>query len=222
MTTLTLVVRNGHYFVNIDGNLWLIDTGATSSFGETPNLSICGETFELASNYLGLTAKTLSEMVGDNCVGLIGTNILSRFDLIFDTIDGNFIISKDELSHTGQSVFLNQFKGIPIVSAHISGTEYQMFLDTGAQLSYFQNNSIREFPASGVINDFYPGFGEFQTETHEVPITLGGIDFMIRCGTLPGLLGMTLMMENVQGVIGNAIFANRIVGYFPRQCRMVL
>ena len=41
-------------------------------------------------------------------------------------------------------------------------------------------------------------------------------------GTLPGLLGMTLMMAGAQGIIGNQILTNRVVGYFPRRRLLVL
>jgi hypothetical protein len=57
---------------------------------------------------------------------------------------------------------------------------------------------------------------------HDVPVSIGGIAFTLRCGTLPGLLGMTLMMASTEGIVGNAILSNRSVGYFPRRRVMVL
>ena len=63
--------------------------------------------------------------------------------------------------------------GIPIVIAQIAGRDYRMFFDTGAQISYFQDDSLTDFPASGSITDFYPGFGQFQTDTYLIEISLG-------------------------------------------------
>lgn len=92
-----------------------------------------------------------------------------------------------------------------------------MFFDTGAQISYFQEDTITDFPSAGTVTDFYPGVGQFQTDTHQVQVGLGESAFTLRCGTLPGLLGATLMMADTSGIIGNQIMENRVIGYFPRR-----
>jgi hypothetical protein len=92
-----------------------------------------------------------------------------------------------------------------------------LFFDTGAQISYFQDESLSTYPSAGELTDFYPGFGQFQTDTYNVPIRIGSEQFTIRCGKLPGLLGMSLAMADVQGILGNQILLDRRVGYFPRE-----
>jgi len=222
MNTLPLELRDGHVFVEIGGELWLVDTGATSSFGTSGNVSIAGEQFNLGSGCLGLTAETLSQFVGVPCAGLLGADVLGRFDHIFDAAGGQLSLSTAELSHRGQSVRLDDFMGIPIVTARVGGNDYRMFFDTGAQISYFQDDSLRDFPSAGSFADFYPGFGQFETDTHEVPLSLGEIAFTLRCGTLPEVLGVTLMKAGTEGIVGNSILADRTVGYFPRRRLMVL
>ena len=106
---------------------------------------------------------------------------------------------------------------IPILTARISDSECRMFFDTGAQISYYQDDALTDFPVDENITDFYPGVGQFQTDTYQVDISLSGIDFTLRCGTLPGLLGATLKMADTQGIIGNQIMNNRVIGYFPRR-----
>jgi hypothetical protein len=107
--------------------------------------------------------------------------------------------------------------GIPILTARISDSDYRMFFDTGAQISYLQDDAITGFPPAGSVTDFYPGVGQFQTDTYQVQVGLGDCAFTLRCGTLPGLLGVTLMMADTSGIIGNQITENRVVGYFPRR-----
>jgi hypothetical protein len=222
MNTIALQHRDGHVFVELGGELWLLDTGAPTSFGTSRSLSIAGERFSLGTSYLGLTAGTLSQFVGVPCAGLLGADVLGRFDHILDAVGGTLSISTGEFSHSGQGVRLDDFMGIPIVSARVGSSDYRMFFDTGAQISYFQDNSLTEFPPAGSVTDFYPGVGQFQTDTHDVPLSLGGIAFTLRCGTLPDSLGMTLMMASTKGIVGNAILTNRTVGYFPRRRLMVL
>ena len=54
--------------------------------------------------------------------------------------------------------------------------------------------------------------GAFETDSHQVPVRVGEMDFTLRCGRLPALLGATLMMAGTHGIL-----AGRVVGYFPRR-----
>lgn len=106
--------------------------------------------------------------------------------------------------------------GTPIVTVRVGGSGHGMFFDAGARISCFQDDSLAEVPPAGSVTDFYPGVGRFQTETHEVPVPLGGVAFTLRCGGLPGLLGMTLMMAGTRCIVGNAIRSKRSVGCSSR------
>ena len=217
MTTLPLIFNHGHLFVQLEENLWLFDTGAPTSFGSSHSLTFAGEQFSLAQSYFGLTAETLSRFVRVQCCGLLGADILGRFDHIINIGKGLLTLSIAELSHDSQCIFMDEFMGIPVVTAHIGSMDYRMFFDTGAQISYFQGDSLADFPPAGSVSDFYPGVGQFQTQTYEVPVTLGCNSFVLRCGSLPSMLGATLMIADTQGIIGNQVLMDRIVGYFPRR-----
>ena len=222
MSTLPLEFRDGHLFIELSSELWVFDTGAPNSFGTSPNPTIAGEQFNLSTSYLGLDAELLSQFVGVTCAGLLGADVLGRFDHIVDIPRGALTMSTDELSHSGQTVPLDEFMGIPIVTARIGDQDYRMFFDTGAQVSYFQDDLLATFPPSGVVSDFYPGVGQFETDTFMVPFALGEEAFSLRCGQLPDLLDMTLQMASVKGIVGNAILRDRTVGYFPRRRMMAL
>jgi len=77
MITKELKFLKGHLFVSIDGNDWLIDTGAPSSFGDIQELEIAGKDFLLSNEFSGLTATKLTGHVDHTTVGLIGTDILN-------------------------------------------------------------------------------------------------------------------------------------------------
>ena len=222
MEQLPLQLRDEHLFLEAAGSLWLLDTGAPTSFGSVPALALAGELVRFPNSYLGLNVAALSEFVGVQCAGLLGADVLERFDFLFDVPNSTATISTGQLDHVGARAALDEFMGIPIVSVGIRGIDYRMFLDTGAQISYFQHESLASFPAAGRVTDFYPGFGRFETETCNVDITLAGVEFTLRCGALPGLLGATLMMAQTEGIIGNVVFRDRLVGYFPRRRLLVL
>jgi hypothetical protein len=216
-TVMPLSVRNGHLFLEHEGALWLIDTGAPSSFGRSSRLTLAGETFRLAADYLGLTPDALSRAIGTPCAGLLGADVLGRFDHVFDLAAGTLTLSTGTLYHTGQTIPLTMFVGIPILEVRIAGADYRMFFDTGASVSYLQEPLLQHFPETGTVTDFYPGFGVFETETHRVEMQLGGRAVSLRCGTLPDLLGSTLLMAGTRGIVGLELLQEGAVGYFPRR-----
>ena len=163
-STLPFYLRKGHLFLETTDGLWLFDTGAPTSFGSAGALTLAGEDFQLDDTYLGLTAVALSRFVDVECVGLLGADVLAKFDFVLDAPNGTATISTAELECAGPTVDLEEFMGIPIVPARIRGIDYRMFFDTGAQISYFQDDSLTSFPTAGTVTDFYPGFGEFETK----------------------------------------------------------
>jgi len=208
-------------FLESHGSLWLLDTGSPTSFGSSP-ITIEGEEFQLGSSHYGLTAANLSELTRVDCAGLLGADILIKFDFVLDAPQGTVELSRQELEHVGETVPLEEFMSIPIVSTRIGYENHPMFFDTGAQLSYFQHDSLEEYPPGGVVTDFYPGVGQFQTETYELNMLLGSTEFVVRTGTLPELLATSLMMAGVDGIVGNQILADRRIGYFPRRRLLVI
>jgi hypothetical protein len=222
MITLPIVFRDGHLFVEIEGWLWLFDTGAPESFGQSNEIIVDGLRFLLNKGYMELSASTLSQFVGVECRGLIGADILGQFDHVIDIFTGTVTISTGDLKHPGKTFALSEFMGIPILTAEIASTDYRMFFDTGAQISYFQEDTLTDFPNAGIVTDFYPGVGQFQTDTYQIQVSLGDCVFPLRCGKLPGLIGATLMMAETSGIIGNQIIENRAIGYFPRRKALCL
>lgn len=217
-----LLFLNGHLFLQLDHGLWLLDTGAPGSFGNAPLITLAGRQFALESEYLGLTPASLSGLLGMDCCGLLGMDVLSKFDLVLDVPNGQITISTGELAFEGSRVDLEDFLGIPIVRVHVGGWERRVFLDTGAQISYFSAEVLEGFPAAGRAKDFYPGLGEFETETHLVAVELGGERYSLRSGELPLLLGLTLQLADSEGIVGNEVFRERAAAYFPRRRQLVL
>ena len=221
MQDFTLIPKEGHLFVNIDGYNWLLDTGAPTSFG-TSQIAIERQDFSIPANYMGLTAEQLSEFVNHPTTGIIGADVLNKFDILIDMKNERVSFSTEQIALDGEALKITDFMGIPIIQASISGADRRMFFDTGAQISYFQDESLDTFPSAGVVTDFYPGIGQFQTVTYWVNATFGKMQYKLHCGSLPKLLGMTLMMAGTEGIIGNEILQDRVAGYFPRRQELVL
>lgn len=222
MQRLSLALASGHLVVTMGEHRWLLDTGSPVSFGQATTLELDGQRFTVAEEYMGLDAAGLSALVGEPLSGLLGTDILSRLDIELDLGAGWLGVSLQPLELRGVETALDEFMGLPILLIESDDGEHRMFFDTGAQISYFQHNGLGRFRSAGELRDFFPGLGEFHTDTHIVPFRMGPLAFEFRCGRLPELLGLTLAIAGVDGIVGNEICVGRKIGYFARRRLLVL
>lgn len=212
---------NGHIYTEIDGSDWLIDTGSPASFGKIDTIKISNKTFSIQSSLLDLNSTTLSEYVKYETVGLLGTDILNEFNIIFNIKNQQINFSTDKIDLDGEIITLDDVMGIPVVVATVKNNNSRMFFDTGAQISYIQKEDLSYYDSLGTVKDFYPGVGQFETDTAIVDLQLGNLGYKLKCGSLPEMLNMTLLMTQINGIIGNEIMSDAIVGYFPKDCKLI-
>jgi hypothetical protein len=223
MATVTnpLVFRNNHLYVQINGALWVYDTGADSSFGVRP-VSLLGPAQNISADYAGFTAADISGFLGEAVEGIIGADLINPFDHLIDLRTNTLTVSDEELSCDGHVQSLDFFMGVPMLEAQVGGARCKLFFDTGAQISYYQSSVPPGAEPAGTVDDFFPSAGEFSSETYRFPIVLNGFSPVVRCGKLPGLMGMSLGMAGVSGILGNELMRNRVTGYFPRRQSLIL
>ena len=220
--TYPLLFENKHLFMILNDKKWLIDTGSPVSFGEEASLSICNQIFKIANTYGTLDAKELTSHIGLEVTGLIGVDILNKFDILFSINKYEVTFTNNSLNLEGDVLSIDSFMGIPILHVTVDEHTYNMFFDTGAQISYLQSPLLKDFPSNGTITDFYPDIGEFKTETYLIDIDIGLSEYRLVCGSLPALLSETLMVASAQGIISNEVMKDKIVGYFPRRHKIVI
>jgi len=219
-----LVKKNDHLFIEIEKELWLIDTGSPASFG-THSINIGGKDFNIPQSFMGmLDTDYIREQTKVDCAGLIGSDILNRFDFIFDLQNEEITLSTDELSMEGNYISLGNVMGCcPIaIQVEVEQNRHTFLLDTGAAISYFAGIRIDHFDSLGRFHDFHPGNGDFETDMYLVPVSIGDVKLNLRGGTLPSAMEMQIGMLGAHGIIGNELMDNRKVGYFPRRKMLVL
>jgi hypothetical protein len=213
--------ENGHIIVTFGEADWMIDTGSPSSFGVS-SVNILGTTHQVLRQLMGFSAEALSQAIHITVTGLIGTDILNQYHILFDLPKGIATISQEQLSVEGLILPMDGLMGIPIISVGFQGNEIKVFFDTGAQVSYCQQEMLEQFPFVMQFQDFYPGLGNFNTDLYAVEFQIGNETHCLNCGSLPPLLNATLMMSDTQGIIGNDLIENRKLGYFPLIQQMVI
>lgn len=197
---------NGHLFVSIQGQNVLIDTGVPVSIGNQPTWYFNHEVHQLSQSYLGVTIPELSRLVGAPIDILMGCDILKKLFVTLDLRGKRVSFYSQPNAHGGPSLEMRLFMGVPFVDVEAGGTVYEMFVDTGAKLSYIGKEIAESMMPVGMEKDFYPGLGEFETPVYEVPLRLGGHELSLRCGVLPDVLEATMKIAGKRGIIGAQLF----------------
>jgi len=186
-----------------DGH-WILDTGSPQSFGDQRSINLADKIFEVSPSFMGLNAKSLSDLSGISVQGLIGTDILNEFDIFFDVKSGQVTFGSVQSESIGKSFPIDFVMGVPKTTIQIQGREVAMVFDTGATFSYWQDLALDSFPEKEIRLDYFPGIGEFEVKTYHVPITLGDLSFQLEYGRLPEMLGMTLSLIGADGIWADA------------------
>jgi hypothetical protein len=135
---------------------------------------------------------------------------------------GQVTFSDLPLNTEGKSFPIGFVMGVPTANIQIQSRRVGMVFDTGATFSYWQDSALDSFPEKETRKDYFPGIGEFEVKTFHVPVTLGNLEFQLECGRLPEMLGLTLSLIGVEGILGNEFFRDIKLGYLPRRKQIVL
>jgi hypothetical protein len=225
MPAYSLQLRSNLMFLEHNG-LWLIDTGSPFSVSSRVE-TICLDGIEcpLRRRLPGFAIEDLTEIIGFEATGLLGGDILNRFDWIFDLPNQTITVTAGELDLPGARLPLEGFFSVPAISATVRGELIRALLDSGAELSYFPPRLLEGCAIGEQFRDFNPYLGWFDVDLHEVSAQIGNSQFILRSGAVRDeiqILAMTLQLAGASGLIGNQIFHDRRVGYFPRRGTLIL
>jgi hypothetical protein len=206
---LTLV--NGHLVARINEQAVLIDTGIPISLGSQTGWHFLNEIHQLSQDYMGITLQYLCKVVGTQIDIMLGADILKKHHVIIDLAKNRVSFSSQPLFHSVYSIKMETFLGAPIATLTVSGKDCQMFMDTGAKLSYVDHETALKYTPIGKEKDFYPGIGEFETDVFDIPFQLGLLKFNLRCGVLPPILEKTLQVTGKCGIVGTELYQKYLV-----------
>ncbi len=218
MCEYPLRLSQGHLLARIDGQEWVLDTGSPLSFGDPGAIELAGERNPLARSGAGVDARALSGFLGEACAGLLGTDLLGRFDHRFDVAGGSWTLAGEELAlEGGVPLAAPLCLGVPRVQAEVSGRTLEAFFDTGAWLSYLPEDCLEGCPGEGTVQDFLPAFGTFEVETFRVEVGLGAWRGSLRCAALPEAIALLLGLTGTEGILGSEVLTGQPVLWSPRR-----
>ena len=212
----------------IGDRMALIDTGSPTSISSLP-FNFGATLYTPPDQMMGVTTNELSDLAGITIDILIGCDILSEYKIRIRWQDHCIDIGNDTPNGTADDP-MDLIKGCPVFPLRIGSRETRAIFDTGAHLSYISPALIAGIPQSGEKEDFHPINGHFTAPTYNVETALGGINFTMVYGTLPGLLGistdMAMSMSSSSAVIGTQLleyfdctlsWKERTISWSPKQ-----
>lgn len=198
---------DGHIIVSMNTFDYIVDTGSSASFGHGDHIIINEKHFSLSKNDpSGITIDSLNSLSGLQVHGLIGMDILIRFDIKFT--ENQMIFSDTPTSNDPTSIRLpivEMILGVPIINLNIEGKTRRIFFDTGAKISYISEDLLVR-KSIGKMDDFHPLIGKYQTSIYHVNVKINEQAHQLTFGTLPSVLKMLLIMGRTEGIIGTELF----------------
>ena len=199
---------------------FLIDTGAPMSFGRC-DVEVESESFEVASDYMGVGIEAISEKVNFDLDGLMGADILNEFTFTIHWHEQTIEFAESPV--LGEGIELEEVMGLPYIADVTCGDQtFTCYVDTGASITHINAIGADHGEFAGTHDDFHPSFGDFTTSIHECSLALGGSTFKARVGQLPEGADMLLGMLGVDGVLGSDLWKAYKTTFIPSEAKLIL
>ncbi len=203
-------IINDHPILMGNGQNILVDTGSPISIHPSGKLVFGENEFTVKSSVPGVSTNYISEKVGCEINGLLGMDIINSMPILFSLKDGVMFLDDDAeySAHFKMCPLSPMSGGLLAITISVNGKEANMIVDSGAPISYIHRDFVSGLESVGIVNDFSPFIGDFQTETFlcEVDTMVNQDAYSQRFGIPPQAVSMTLGMLNVDGVIGIELF----------------
>ncbi len=211
-STRPLVVRRGHLMIRGGrGRIAILDTGSPMSIGRGSEYRVAGQVFNPSSTMSSIL-DTAGEHIGRPVEWLLGHDFFAGNRVLIDWRARQVrILPSNEHTPDGIAIPIELMMGVPVVTGRSRTGAVRAVVDSGASLSYVPAAVVESLTPIGRRSDFYPGFGQFETDVWRVRAEIGGRRLLITAGILPPMLQMMFgMILGPDGwIVGSDFFRNR-------------
>jgi hypothetical protein len=210
-----IVIRKGHILLRGGhGRLALLDTGSPVSIGRGAEYRVAGQVFD-PSDAMQSVLDAVGEHIGRRVDWLLGHDFFAANRVVIDwrARQTHVLFGRSITDSRGFTIPIELVMGVPVVTGRSTHGRVRAVIDSGASLSYVPANVVQGLTPIGKRSDFYPGFGEFETDVWRVRAEIGGRRITISAGILPPML--QLMFGLILGangwIVGSDFFRNRVM-----------
>ena len=200
-----LIKEDLHLIIELDGNSLLLDTGAPYTIANKGVIKFCNSNDPAAKNMTGVTITNISDLLKRKIDVLLGNDVLSLYHIRISRSVNTVNVNREIIDDVGITIPFEFLMGVPVIELKVENKMKKFFFDTGAQLSYVNKEAVVNHQMLGVKKDFYPLIGEYETNFYELDAEIARNDHKMQFGVLPELIGMTLTIAGVDGIIGTEL-----------------
>ena len=203
-----LTIARNHLLAELTNGFALIDTGSPVSYGGGRRLEIGDSPSEPPVGPVALLHE-ISREVGVEVEWLIGNDILGTWVVMLDWPGREIHFQRAANEAVGTTIRVDLRLGIPQLDISVEGRTVRAVLDSGAQLSYADREVATRHSPVGVVEDFYPVLGRFETRVYRFAVTVQGREIDAQWGILPDRLRHLLPLAGARWILGVDFFKDR-------------
>jgi hypothetical protein len=210
--------KGGYLILHDDDARLLLDTGAPISFGKrlegTPGVAPTPP-----QEVAGLTTEWLADKIGCHIDGVIGAEVLLTKTLHIDPV-AQRVRFTDECRDPADGIHLRHMCNVPIVDVTFGDAVIPTIFDTGAPLGFVPKHMTRDLAPIGVVREFYPFYGWFDTDRYELPVRIENLEEIQRFGVLPDDIEKSHEEQKMPTIIGTQWLENYAISIGHREQRI--
>lgn len=212
-----MIRLENHVIIIDDYKGYLLDTGSPMTFCENECVKLFGKVFPASKPFFGSNLQEINDFIGLELEALIGCDILNQFDIVFREKEGKVVFYTEFSITNEERVDIHIIGGVPCFRVEVNSQTINVIFDTGAKISYINENYVSKLTPKKTLQDFNPIFGSFETNIYEIPIKIAKHTLVIDAGVLPKSIENQIRSINCYGIFGPDIFFSFTVGYCPRR-----
>ena len=199
-------IYEGHCMI-IDGDRkMLVDTGSPMTISNS-DFTFLGKETQSVKTFQGITLDSISELMGYKITQLIGVDVLSQYDILFDYPSEKITFYEQFKPESDyNAIAFTSMMKVPKIKLEIDGGTFDFIIDTGAKLSYADHDLVNGTPTVGKVNDYHPLIGQFVVDTYSKDFKVGDLSIKGLFGTLPPTLQPLMSLTQSKGFIGYDLF----------------
>lgn len=207
--TFQITFVKGHPTINVDGNIFIVDTGSPATFGRQETITLCGRDFNagMGNNISGMTMDGISNLLGTHIDGFIGGDTFRQLVALEFDYPNNTITFHDVLPDMADSLQTDfEMCGNHVsINLLINGQTRRVFFDCGAPIAYLNPEILPNRKPDGVRNDVSPSGGAFESPVFSMETQFAGRTFVAEYGPLPETHQTYVASKGHDGVVGKNI-----------------
>lgn len=208
MDLTTKIMDDNNLIVDFDDKKALLSLGSNFSLSNDKTITILDKTFNLTDQYMGFFLKDVKNYLNADVDCILGSEILSKFNLKIDFKNKDFFISDKAIKDLKEGTPIKFELDVPKIPFKVNDKPVVATLDSLSNLSYINEKNLLEKTVIGEESDFFLGMGNFETKYYNSKFSLGNETFNLKTAVYPSVISKSRFLSVEKIVIGKELFKN--------------